>query len=300
MLAKIEGFAAAVLGRLDHESLATLVSDLDAIQATVQAQRELSAVLTDTSIANVSRGQVVGELLANKVSPAAKRLCVYAVASAPAQEVPHVLDELAHAARTLLATGDFHHPNRALLDARRRVNGFADAVLDEIDTDNFFSIEDDLFRWARMVEANEELRHLLLDRDAPLESRLGVTDQLLAGKVSPIALDLARFVVVGGRPRDVVGTLDYLVDYVAQTRDWRVARVHSARALDETSERELITTLAALTGRSVDLQVADEPDLLSGVLVEIGDLRLDATTRGRLSALHETLTAGRASGFASN
>ncbi len=300
MLAKIEGFAAAVLGRLDHEDLATLVGDLDAVQATVQSREDLSAVLTDTSIANVSRGEVVRDLLANKVSPAARRLCVYAVAAAPAQDVPHVLDELAHVARTLLATGDFHHPNRALLDARRRVGGFADALLDEIDTDNFFAIEDDLFRWARTVEANEELRHLMLDRDAPLASRLEVTDQLLAGRVNPVALDLARFVVVGGRPRDVVGTLDYLVDYVAQTRDWRVARVHSARGLDAASQRELVSTLAALTGHSVELQVADEPDLLGGVLVEIGDLRLDATTRGRLWALHETLTAGRASGVAAN
>jgi len=296
MLAKIEGFAAAVLGRLDREALATLVADLDAVQATVQAREDLSAVLTDTSIAGVTRGQVLSDLLASKVSPPAQRLCTYAAAAAPAPEVPHTLDELAHVARTLLATGRFHHPNRSLLDARRRVSGYADALLDEIDADSFFAIEDDLFRWARTVEATAELRRVLLDRDAPEPSRLGITNELLTGKVHPVALDLARFVVVGGRPRDVVGTLDYLVDYVAQTRDWRIARVHSARGLDEDSERELISTLAALTGHSVDLQVADEPDLLSGVLVEIGDLRLDATTRGRLAALHETLTAGRASG----
>jgi hypothetical protein len=42
-------------------------------------------------------------------------------------------------------------------------------------------VEDDLFRWARTVEANEALRQLLLDRDAPLEARLGLTTQLLEG-----------------------------------------------------------------------------------------------------------------------
>ena len=51
-------------------------------------------------------------------------------------------------------------------------------------------------------------------------------------------------------------------------------------------------SLAALTGTSVELQIADEADLLGGVLVEVGDVRLDASTRGRLAALHDSVSAG--------
>jgi F0F1-type ATP synthase delta subunit len=293
MLPKLEGFAAALLGRLDHTVLATVVSDLEAFQATVLARGDLSAVLTDTSISHVARGQVVSDLLTNKVSPEALRLSAYAATAVPAQEVPRAFDELAHVARTLLETGEFHHAGLGLLDARRRVAGYADALLDEIDTDNFTSIEDDLFRWARTVEANEGLRHLLLDRDADLDARLGLTDQLLTGKVNPVSLDLARFTIIGGRPRDVVGTLDFLVNYVAQSRDWRIARVHTARALDDASQRQLVGSLSALTGKNVELQIAEQPSLLGGVLVEIGDLRLDATTRGRLGSLHDAVASGK-------
>jgi F0F1-type ATP synthase delta subunit len=294
MLPKLEGYAAALLGRLDSSALEVVVGDLNAVNETVLARQNLSAVLTDTSIANVARGQIVHDLLSTKVSPEALRLTVYAATTVPAQEVPHAFEELFQVARTLHETGEFHHANLGLLDARRRVGGFADALLDEIDTENFSSIEDDLFRWARTVEANVELRHLLLDRDAPLGARLGLTYQLLEGKVNPVSLSLARFTIVGGRPRDVVGTLDYLVDYVAHARDWRVARVHTARALNATSQHQLVATLSALTGKNVELQVADEPSLLGGVLVEIGDLRLDASTRGRLGSLREALTSGRA------
>jgi len=293
MLPKLEGFAAALLGRLDATVLATVVSDLDALDTTIQSRGDLSAVLTDTSISNVARGQVLRDLLTNKVSPDALRLSVFAAESVPAQEVPRSMDELAHVARTLLDSGEFHHAGLGLLEARRRVGGFADALLDEIATDDFSSIEDDLFRWARTVEGNAELRHLLLDRDAPLEARLGLTSQLLEGKVNPVSLALAQFTVLGGRPRDVVGTLDFLVNYVAQARDWRVARVHTARSLNDTSQRELVGSLNALTGKNVELQIAEEPDLLGGVLVEIGDLRLDATTRGRLGALRDAVASGR-------
>jgi len=293
MLAKLEGFAAALLGRLDKSVLATVVSDLEAFQATVLAKADLSAVLTDTSISHVARGQVVNDLLTNKVSPEALRLATYAATAVPAQEVPRAFDELAHVARTLLETGEFHHAGLGLLDARRRVAGYADALLDEVDTENFTAIEDDLFRWARSVESNEGLRHLLLDRDASLDARLGLTNQLLSGKVNPVSLDLARFTVIGGRPRDVVGTLDFLVDYVAQSRDWRVARVHTARALDSASQHQLVGSLSALTGKNVELQIAEQPSLLGGVLVEIGDLRLDATTRGRLGTLHDAVASGK-------
>jgi F0F1-type ATP synthase delta subunit len=293
MLPKLEGFAAALLGRLDQTVLATVVRDLEAFQSTVVARDDLSAVLTDTSISNVARGQVVEDLLTNKVSLEALRLSTYAATAVPAQEVPGSIDDLAHVARTLLETGEFHHAGLGLLDARRRVAGYTDALLDQVDTENFTSIEDDLFRWARTIEGNEGLRHLLLDRDAALAARLGLTDQLLDGKVNPVSLELARFTIVGGRPRDVVGTLDFLVNYVAQSRDWRVARVHTARALNEASQSQLVGSLSALTGKNVELQIAEQPSLLGGVLVEIGDLRLDATTRGRLGSLHDAVSSGK-------
>ena len=293
MLPKLEGFAAALLRRLEHDALATLASDLAALSSTIQSRADFSAVLTDTSIGSVARGQVVSDLLAGKVSADALRLSVYAATSVPAQEVPHAIDELAHVAAVLLESGEFHHAGLGLLDARRRVSGFADALLDEIETVNFSSVEDDLFRWARTIEGNEALRQLLLDRDAPIESRLGLTTQLLAGKVDPVSLALAQFTIEGGRPRDVVGTLDYLVNYVALSRDWRVARVHTARALSDDRQNELVDSLKALTGKSVELQIASDPTLLGGVLVEIGDLRLDATTRGRLGALRDAVAPRR-------
>jgi len=119
----------------------------------------LSAVLTDTSISHVARGQVVNDLLENKVSAEALRLAVYAATAVPAQEVPRSLGDLVFGARALRDTGEFPHPSLGLLDARRRVAGFADALLEEIDTENFSTIEDDLFRWARTVEGNEGLRN---------------------------------------------------------------------------------------------------------------------------------------------
>jgi F-type H+-transporting ATPase subunit delta len=293
MLPKLEGYAAALLGSLDATLLATVAGELTSLEQTILSRTDLRAVLTDTSIAGNARGQILRDLLMDKVDSATLRLSVYAATSAPAQEVPRAIDELAVVARVLSDTGEFVQASLGLMAARKRVGGFADALLDDIDTSNFALIEEQLFHWARTVEANLELRRLLLDRDAPLASRLATVEALLAGKVDDSTLRLARYVIVGGRPRDVVGTLDFLVDYVAQSRDWRVARVYTARPLDEASQAQLMGSLATLTGKSVELQIAEEPELLGGVLIEVGDLRLDATTRGRLGVLHDAVASGR-------
>jgi F-type H+-transporting ATPase subunit delta len=292
MLPKLEGYAAARLGSLDAAALATVATELTSLEQTVLGRADLRAVLTDTSITAASRGLIVHDLLDGKVQDVTLQVAQYAASHAPAQDVPHALGELAFAARDLAEHGQVPLHGLGLMGARQRVAGYADAMLDDIDAQNFDEIEDELFRWARTVEGNLELRRLLLDRDADLESRVGTVQALLGNKVDAVTLALARFVIEGGRPRDVVGTLDYLVDYVARARDWRVARVHTARPLDEQSQTDLVTSLSALTGKNVELQIADSPELLGGVLVEIGDLRLDATTRGRLGALREAVSPG--------
>jgi F-type H+-transporting ATPase subunit delta len=293
MLPRLEGYAAALLGSLAAAALATVAAELRSLDQTILAQPELRAVLTDTSIAGPARGEILRDLLTSKVSEQTLRVSVYAAIVAPAQEVPRAIDELAAAAHVLGETGQFPQANLGHIDARRRVSGYADELLDQIETADFEVIEEELFRWARTIDANLDLRRLLLDRDAPLDARLGTVEQLLAGKVNSVTLLLSRYVIEGGRSRDVVGTLDFLVDYVARSRDWRVARVFTARALDETSQAELVTSLKTLTGKNVELQIAEDPDLLGGVLVEVGDLRLDATTRGRLGALHDAVASKR-------
>lgn len=292
MLAKLEGYAAALLGSLDRADLATVASDLSTLEQTILGRADLRAVLTDTSIAGAARGQVVRDLLSDKLHTSCVRLAVYAATWTPAQEVPHAVAELAVMAQVLQEMGTMDQGNLGLMAARKRVGGFADELLDQLETASFAEIEEQLFRWARTIEANPDLRRLLLDRDAPLAARVGATEQLLSGHVSLETQRLAVYVIVGGRPRDVVGTLDFLVDYVAVARDWRVARVHTARPLDAASQVQLVDSLTVLTGKDVELQIAEEPALLGGVLVEVGDFRLDATTRGRLSELRDAVASG--------
>jgi F0F1-type ATP synthase delta subunit len=235
----------------------------------------------------------VADLLADKVTPATARIAAFAAFSAPAQDVPSSLAEVAQRARQFAADGQVVEPGISVIASRHRVGGFAAAVFEDVPVSMLDGVEDELFAWARAVESSRELRAALTNRDLGVELRARIVADLLGGHASDVTVRLASYAVAGGRARDLIGTLEWLVDRVAEERGWRVARVRTARPIDDASRERLASSLQTLVGRPVELEVDTQPALLGGVLVEVGDLRVDATTKGRLDALREHFTLDR-------
>ncbi len=173
------------------------------------------------------------------------------------------LDWLAHRARQSAEGQSAVDPVPSHLAARERVGGFAAAVFEDLPVDRLEEVEDELFRFARTVETTPPLRSALADRDLPVTVRRGVVDQLLAGKVQPATLRLVEYAIEGGRPRDIVGTLFWLVDQTAEARGWRVAQVDSAREVDD-DERAPAVELLGPPGRSAGRAAGDRRPLAAG------------------------------------
>jgi F-type H+-transporting ATPase subunit delta len=285
----VQGYSAAVADTTGRDALGATVSDLEAIEQLVMSSPQLRAALSDTSVPGAARRAVLLDLLEGKVTPEARRLSAYTVMAVAAQEVSTSLAWLATRVRHL-AEGSDPEPALSLTQARQRVGGYATALHEDMSPPQLESMEDDLFRLARIVNATPALRTALTDRDLAVEARVGLVTALLEGKVAPTTLALVRYAVIGGRARDIVGTLDSLVELTAQARGWRIARVRAAAPIDESQRAELTESLGALTGTPVELQVEVDESLLSGVLIRIGDLQVDATARGRIDALREHLT----------
>jgi F-type H+-transporting ATPase subunit delta len=293
----LQGYAAAVLEAGDSGDdpgleRSRLAEDLAAVDRLFTDNAALRSALTDTSLAGPARRAVLEDLLEGKVSPAARRAAGFAAGAVHGQEVPGALGWLAHRARLHAEDRDADEPPLGHVGARRRVGGFAAAVFEDLAVDDLEEIEDELFRFARTVADTPALRSALADRDLPVEVRRGVVDDLLRDRVRPATLRLVDYTVTGGRPRDVVGTLDWLAEETARARGWRVARVRAGQAVDDGERRQLEEALSLVAGAPVELEVTVDPRLLAGVNVEIGDLQLDATARGRLDRLREHVVLG--------
>ena len=288
------GYTAAVLATLDPAERRRVADELGALERATTSDPLLRAALTDTSIPAGPRRAFFTDLLAGKVAAPTARIAAYAAFSAPAQDVPASLNEANQRARQ--HAGDavrVAEPVLSVMASRRRVGGFAAAVFEDEPVAALEGVEDQLFAWARAIETNKALRDVLMNRDLPVETRTQVVADLLGTRASEVTTRLATYAVVGGRARDIVGTLDWLVDRVAEERGWRIARGRTARPIDDASREHLAGSLRALVGRPVELEIAQQADLLGGVLVEVGDLRVDATARGRLDALREHFTLDR-------
>ncbi len=232
----LQGYTAAVAEAAGPAALGPLAADLEAIEQLVLSNPQLRAALTDTAVAGPARRAVMLDLLEGKVTPAARRVAAFACMAVEAPEVPSALGWVSTRVRHL-GEGQDEEPGLSLLQSRRRVGGFATAVYEDMSTAELESLEDDLFRFARIVESTPALRGALSDRDLAVEARRGLVTQLLEGKLPATSLALARYAVTGGRARDIVGTLDYLVELTAQARGWRIARVRSAAPIDDDQQR---------------------------------------------------------------
>jgi F-type H+-transporting ATPase subunit delta len=284
----LQGYSAAVAEMAGPDALGGVAADLEAIEQLVLANGQLRAALSDTAVPGSSRRAVMLDILEGKVSAEARRVAAFACGVVAAQEVVTALGWLAIRMRHL-AEGQDDEPGLSLTASRQRVGGYATAVHEDMSTGELESLEDDLFRFARIVAATPPLRGALTDRDLDVAARQGLVSQLLEGKVPTSTLRLVRYAVAGGRARDFVGTIDFLVEITAQARGWRIARVTAAAPIDDAQRGELSESLGTLAGAPVELQVEVDESLLSGARIRIGDLQVDATARGRLDALREHL-----------
>jgi F-type H+-transporting ATPase subunit delta len=71
-----------------------------------------------------------------------------------------------------------------------------------------------------------------------------------------------------------------------------VANVTSAQPLEPAELAAIAERVAALSGARVEVHSTVDPALIGGLTVRVGDRLIDASVRGRLSRLRESLVAG--------
>jgi F-type H+-transporting ATPase subunit delta len=270
MEASTRAALAQVRERLSEQSrgaagpaLLALADELFAVARLLDSQLTLRRALSDASGKPEERAQLVQRLFASRLSPAALDL----LETVARQRWSHPID-LVDAA-TQLAT-------EASLDA-------ADAR-GELD-----DVEDELFRFGRIVGGDQELARILSDRSATAEGKSALLDTLLARRVSPVTEQLLRNVLTGPHAGHAEAVIERLSEVASRRRGQSVARVTSAVALAPAQEQRLTEVLGRLYGRAIGLQVTVDPSVLGGLVVQVGDEVIDGSIAHRLEAARRRL-----------
>jgi len=150
-------------------------------------------------------------------------------------------------------------------------------------------VEDELFRFERVLESDSRLTTLLDDPSEPAARRIGLLDSLVSAKVSPITAELLRHAVSSKRRYGVERSIDALLDRAAARRNRSIARVVSAIELTAQQQSSLAAKLSDIYGRSVSVRTAIDPTVQGGLVIRVGDELIDGSVASQLAAARAAL-----------
>ncbi|MGI9644298.1 MAG: ATP synthase F1 subunit delta [Ilumatobacteraceae bacterium] len=171
-----------------------------------------------------------------------------------------------------------------------RIDGYARALFEIARAEGTLDeVEDELFRFARSYESNDELRRTLSDDELPAEKRQAIVEDLLDGKSTQTTTQLISMVVGAGRGRDLPAIVDSLVERASDAKQLAVAEVRTAQPLSDDQRDRLKAALENATGKSLNLKTIVDPSVVGGVVATVGDTVIDDTVRTRIDQLKSRL-----------
>jgi F-type H+-transporting ATPase subunit delta len=150
-------------------------------------------------------------------------------------------------------------------------------------------LEDELFRFGRVVDGNTALRAAITDPSRSGKDKAALVDDLLGTKVGPETRLLARQSVLAPRGRRFDRVVEAYGAIAARRRDELTAMVTTAVALDPAQRERLARALGEIYGRAVQLNVAMDPGVLGGIRIQVGDEVVDGTILRRLETARRRL-----------
>jgi F-type H+-transporting ATPase subunit delta len=254
-----EGLAAVAVGPATAEQIG---DQLFAVVRLLDSEHGLRRALADPSKPGAEKATTVRRLLHGRVSEATEGLVADAAAS--------------HWA----TSGDFADALEQLAIESLTLSSQFSGTLDDL--------EDDLFRFGRVVSAQTGLRSALTGATPPA-AKTSLLDSLLAAKVSGPSLSLITQVLTHPRGRSPQAALDLAASIAARRREQLIAVARVATELSAAQRQRLLQTLQAVYGRGIHLNVVLDPAVIGGVSVHVGDELIDGTAAGRLAAVRRKL-----------
>ena len=164
-----------------------------------------------------------------------------------------------------------------------QINAYVVAMFEIASANDAVSaVEDDMFRLARAIESNEQLRAALNDTSLPSDRRQNIVEQLLGGKAHNVTVQLVSMLVGTGHISLLPQVADALVKRASSSKQLEVAEVRSAVALTDAQKARLAEALGKVAGKPVNLKVVVDPSVIGGLVATIGDEVIDDTVRTRL------------------
>lgn len=243
-----------------------LAEELFAVTGVVDGSASLRRALADPSREGADKQALVRSLFGGKTGETTTGLVAEVVAQrwAAERDLGDTLESLA--VQSLLA----------LAERERRID----------------RVEDELFRFERIVAGDPGLRDTLSSRNTDASGKAALVHGLLEGKAASETVRLAEQAVRAPRGRRLDRVMEEYLALASRRRDELTARVTVAAPLSEQQYTRLGSALEAHYGKPVTLQVVQDPAVMGGIRIQVGDEVVDGTVLRRLDEARRHVTGG--------
>jgi F-type H+-transporting ATPase subunit delta len=152
-------------------------------------------------------------------------------------------------------------------------------------------LEDELFRFERILDAESNLSTVLDEVTAAPERRVALLEQIIGDRVHPLTLALIRHAVITQRKRSVRLALDDLIEAAGERRMRSVARVISAVPMTDQQQAALADRLTEVYGRRIEVRYAIDSSIRGGLVVRVGDEVIDGSIAARLTQIRNAFAS---------
>ena len=149
-----------------------------------------------------------------------------------------------------------------------------------------------LVGFGALYAESAELRNFLASPAVDREAKHRVIEKLLARSEGGKIVRNFLFIVADKQRMHLLPEIiASFQEVVRQRQGVSEAQVSSAIELTAAQKKDMSSTLERLTGRRVEAKFSQDPNLLGGAMVRVGDTIYDGSLRNKLNALRARLSS---------
>ena len=152
------------------------------------------------------------------------------------------------------------------------------------------AVQRDLGEFADAVEGSPELSAFLTNPQVDPAAKVGVLGELSEGS-DELVHNFLRLIAAKGRAGQIPGIRDEFQVLVDRAQGRVAVELTTAFELSDDEAAAIVAQIEQSSGRKVEATRKVDPELVGGMILQAGSLRVDASVRGRLERLrHELAT----------
>lgn len=142
--------------------------------------------------------------------------------------------------------------------------------------------------FAVAVEQTLELRNVLRNPQIESSAKASILADI-AGDDEPLFKNFLLLIAEKGRAGELEDIAHEFERLMAREERRLTVELTTARELTDDEAKAIVAQIEQAAGRTVEATRSVDPDIVGGIVLQAGSYRVDASVRGRLERLRQTL-----------